>query len=336
MTPGKYWGLKRLADDAGRFKMLAVDQRPPIKNLVRERRGEDEARAEDVRAVKRLLMETLSPYATAVLADPTHALADALTILRPEHGLIATMEDSLFAGAAGGRTSREIDGWSVAKCRRIGADAVKVLVWFRPDQSAGTAAAQRDFARRVGDACAAHDVPYLFELLVYPLGGEAGTTDYAEQPAKRSEHVLASVEEFAKPDYGVDLFKLESPVPAAEVPEPGDAGCAGLYAELGRLAGRPWVMLSAGASKDAFRRVLSYAYAAGASGYLAGRAIWWDDFQAFPDLHAIREGLGANGAPYMAELNALTDAEARPWPELVGDPGGAWPKLPHAYPEPGA
>ena len=34
LSPGKLWGLRRLADAGGRFKMLAVDQRPPIKNLV--------------------------------------------------------------------------------------------------------------------------------------------------------------------------------------------------------------------------------------------------------------------------------------------------------------
>ena len=39
ISAGKLWGLRRLADDAGRFKMTAIDQRPPIINLVKERRG---------------------------------------------------------------------------------------------------------------------------------------------------------------------------------------------------------------------------------------------------------------------------------------------------------
>ena len=59
-----------------------------------------------------------------------------------------------------------------------------------------------------------------------------------------------------------------------------------MFDHLGRAAGRPWVMLSAGAGKDDFRRILTFAYRAGASGYLAGRAIWWDAFQSFPDLDA--------------------------------------------------
>jgi tagatose 1,6-diphosphate aldolase len=62
-----------------------------------------------------------------------------------------------------------------------------------------------------------------------------------------------------------------------------------------------------------FRRVLEHAYAAGASGYLAGRAIWLKPFQHFPDWNAIRHSLNAESIPYMRELNALTDARALPW-----------------------
>ncbi len=334
-TPGKFRGLRRMADAGDRFKMLAVDQRPPIKKVTAAARGEAEARAEDVRAVKRALMTALSDHATAVLADPTHALADALKLVSPKLGLIVTLEDSLFRETPGGRLSAEIEGWSVGKIRRVGADAVKVLAWYRPDQSAETAQAQRDFARRVGEACARWDIPYLFELLVYPLPGEAGQTqDYVEQPGKLADHVLRSVETFAAPDYGVDVFKLESPVPADACPPEGDRDTAALFAEMGNLAGRPWVMLSAGATKAAFRTVLGHAYAAGASGYLAGRAIWWEDFQRFPDIAAMEAGLRGEAATYMAELNALTDARARPFTDWFGDPEAGWPRLPHGYGEP--
>jgi tagatose 1,6-diphosphate aldolase len=80
-----------------------------------------------------------------------------------------------------------------------------------------------------------------------------------------------------------------------------------------RAAGRPWVMLSAGAGMEAFQRVLHYAYRAGASGYLAGRASWLEAFQRFPDWGAIEAELRGRAVPYMRELNALTDAAATPW-----------------------
>ncbi|MGB0498708.1 MAG: tagatose 1,6-diphosphate aldolase, partial [Rubricella sp.] len=262
---------------------------------------------------KRLLIETLQDESTAMLLDPHFALPVGMDELKPTKGLIVTLEDSIFKETPGGRLSSEIDQWSVGKIRRVGGDAVKVLAWYRPDASRDVLRAQRDFAKRVGEACARYDIPYLFELLVYPLAGDADqTTEYREMGGKKAEHVLQSVEEFARADYGIDVFKLESPVNAGDVPE-HDAGVQALFDEMGRLAGRPWVMLSAGAGKPQFRNILAHAYRAGASGYLAGRAIWADAFRAYPDWDAIRAGLEGDGVAYMKEINALTDAKARPW-----------------------
>jgi len=319
LSPGKFWGLRRLANDDGHFTMLAVDQRPPIKGLCAERRGEETARYEDVRSVKKTMMEVLAPHASAVLADPTYALCDAMNILMPHHGLVVTLEDSIFAESKDGRVSKEIGNWSVKKIRRVGGDAVKVLTWYRPDQSEATRQAQKDFTKRVGEACAEHDMPFLLEFLVYPFTGDAAhTTDYVEQQGKRAEHVIQTVEEFSGADFGVDIFKLESPIPAADVPDSSDNSkaadeCRAYYADLGQAAGRPWVMLSAGASKAAFKNVMHYAYGAGASGFLAGRAIWWEDFQSFPDLDAMKSGMAQNAVPYMQKLAEMTRTDALRW-----------------------
>jgi len=332
LSPGKYWGLRRLANEDGHFTMLAVDQRPPIKNLCAERRGEPSHRYEDVRNVKKAMMEVLAPHASAVLADPTYALCDAMNILMPYHGLVVTHEDSLFTETAEGRTSKGIDNWPVEKIKRVGGDAVKVLTWYRPDQSDATRQAQKDFTKQVGEACAKHDIPFLLEFLVYPFTGDAAhTTDYVEQQGKRAEHVIQTVEEFSDPDFGVDIFKLESPIPAADVPGITDNTkaadeCKGYYDALGAAAGRPWVMLSAGASKAAFKNVMDYAYGAGASGFLAGRAIWWEDFQAFPDLDAMKAGMVKNAVPYMQNLAAMTKQDALKWTDhalYAGNPGPA-------------
>jgi tagatose 1,6-diphosphate aldolase len=330
LSAGKFWGLRRLANEDGHFTMLAVDQRPPIKQIVSDRRGESTPRFEDIRNVKKTMMEMLAPHASAVLADPTYALTDAMNTLQPHHGLVVTLEDSLFTETDDGRISKAIDGWSVEKIKRVGGDAVKILTWYRPDQSEATRSAQKDFTKRVGEACAEHDIPFLLEFLVYPFKGDQNhTTDYVEQQGKRADHVIQTVEEFSGPEFGVDIFKLESPIPAADVPAPGGnsdavAQCQKYFDELGKASGRPWVMLSAGATKPAFKNVMHYAYQAGASGFLAGRAIWWDDFQAFPDLEAMRKGMVANAVPYMNDLTTMTSSNATRWNEhsfYDGDPG---------------
>lgn len=319
MSPsaGKYWGLRRLADSAGRFKMTAVDQRPPIKNPIKAKRGTAEAPWEDVAGFKELLIDELQGESSAMLLDPHYAYPRGITRLQASRGLVVTLEDSIFRDTSGGRLSSQIDDWSVEKIKRIGADAVKVLTWYRPDADPAVCRAQQDFTQRIGEACRRFDIPFVFELLVYPLAAdEDSTRDYVEMKGKRPTLVLESVRTFADPRFGVDLFKLESPLPAAEVPGVGNPGweeAQRWFDELGAAAGRPWVMLSAGAGMDEFRHVLSHAYRAGASGYLAGRAIWSKAFEHFPDWNAIRRELRGEACDYMRALNALTDAAATPW-----------------------
>jgi tagatose 1,6-diphosphate aldolase len=314
LSPGKLWGMRRMADAGGRFKMVAVDQRPPIKNPIKERRGTSEAPFEDVAGFKLMLVEELQNDASAMLLDPHYALPGGLTLLSPAKGLIVTLEDSVFGETDGGRLSSEIDDWSVEKIKRVGSDAVKVLAWYRPDAERHVRLAQQDFTARIGEACTRYDIPFVFELLVYPLPGEKNqTTQYIEMADKKSDLVLESVRVFADPRFGVDLFKVESPVPAREVADPASREVQDVFDEMGRLCGRPWVMLSAGAGMAEFKNILACAYKAGASGYLAGRAIWAEPFKAFPDWDAIRAGLRGQSIPYMRELNALTDRAAAPW-----------------------
>ncbi|MBL0916544.1 MAG: tagatose 1,6-diphosphate aldolase [Sphingopyxis sp.] len=220
--------MKRMADAGGRFKMTAVDQRPPIKNPIKAKRGTAEAPWADVAGFKELLIEELQAESSAMLLDPHYAYPRGVTLLDKRLGLIVTLEDSLFKEAANGsgdRYSAEIDDWSVEKIKRIGGDAVKVLTWYCPDGDPAVCRAQQEFTQRVGEACRKYDLPYVFELLVYPLAkDEEQTKDYVEMRTKHPELVLESVRTFADPKYGVDLFKLESPLAAADVPGVGAPG----------------------------------------------------------------------------------------------------------------
>ena len=84
---------------------------------------------------------------------------------------------------------------------------------------------QQRFVRAIGEACREADICFLLELLVYPLPGDSGqTTDYVEHREKRPQLVVDSIRAFADPAFGVDIFKLESPVAAEAVPEQGADG----------------------------------------------------------------------------------------------------------------
>lgn len=312
LTPGKLWGLRRMADERGIFKMTAVDQRPPIKGPISKHLGVEQAPWDQVARFKGLLVETLQAQSTAMLLDPHFAIPHSIGTLSPTKGLIITLEDSVFQETSRGRLSSDIDDWSVGKIKRMGGDAIKVLAWYRPDAGAEVNIRQQDYVKRIGEECARFDIPFLFELLVYPLASDAHqTSEYIEMRSNKADHVLASVDEFAKADYGVDVFKLESPVNAADAD--GSNEVQALFDEMGRLAGRPWVMLSAGAGKPEFKRVLSHAFAAGASGFLAGRAIWLDAFSAYPDWATIKVELETGAVAYMTEISSLADGRAANW-----------------------
>jgi tagatose 1,6-diphosphate aldolase len=332
LSAGKLWGMRRMADAGGRFKMLAVDQRVPLEELLRARGGEPTYAA--MAGIKRLLVEELGDLATSLLLDPLYAVPAALDCTPPTAGLLVTAEHGRTEDSAEGRRSRLIADWSVAKIKRLGADGVKLLLWFSPAAAPAVIRHQQALAREVGRDCRDHDIPFLLELLIYRLPGQ----DEAAYLADRPRLVADSAAAFADAAYGVDIFKLETPLRATDLADPAegspaaDAARAAFAALAAPIAGRPWVMLSAAAPAEAFRRVLHYAYGAGASGYLAGRSIWLEAAELHPDMTAMRQRLRDQARRYMASLNALTDRQARPWqaawddgrPQLAdGGPGFA-------------
>jgi len=325
LTPGKLLGMRRMADENGLFKMVAADQRPPIKNPIARQLNLPEAPWAEVARLKLEIVRQLQGVGSAVLLDPHYGIPATFDALARDKGLVVTLEDSIFTETDEGRFSASIDEWSVSKIKRLGGDAVKVLAWYRPDASPANIAFQQDYVKRIGDECAQYDIPFLLELLLYPFANEAAASrGYVEMQAKASDQVLASVEEFARPDYGVDVFKLESPVNADAID--GSANVQALFDEMGRLAGRPWVMLSAGAGKETFRDVLVHAFKAGASGFLAGRAIWQDAFTCYPDWDRIVDGLAGDGLAYLEDIAGMADASAHPWHHhpCYGDGGASF------------
>ena len=312
-SPGKRWGLRRLADSSGRFAMLATDQRPPIMTMISARTGKPAGFAEIAEA-KRLLIEALAGEASAVLVDPIWGYGASAPHLRPDRGLIITLEAHDYAETPAGRRSASIPGWSARRIRRLGADAVKVLAWFRPDADASVIGHQSAYVADCAEQCRREDIPFVFELLTYALGAD-GAANYDADPARRPEHVLASVRHFADPAYGVDLWKLESPLPSDSLPDPDSKEAVEAqrwFDAIGLACNAPWVLLSGGATPERFARTLTYASRAGASGFLAGRSIWADCFESFPDSHAVAARLRAVAAPRLRAMAEQISQQARP------------------------
>src|SRR4029078_2082173 len=166
-TIGKNRGIARLADADGHFRMVALDQLPPLVCAIAQAKGitRDQVEYFDVTAAKRLLVESLAPHCSSMLLDPNFPVPAAIDLLPPRCGLIMTLEEHRVEETAGGRKSRAITNWSVEKIGAVSADAVKVLPWYRPDADAAVNDHQKKFVREIGEDCARHDIPYVLELL---------------------------------------------------------------------------------------------------------------------------------------------------------------------------
>ncbi len=307
LTPGKARGLARISDGSGRYAILAIDQRSPLFGLIgRALRKPDEAVADETGALKALLASTLVSEVSGLLVDPVYGYHTVLPVLPRDVGLLLTLEHHEFETLPDGhRRSQVIPQWDVAAAVRAGAEALKLLIYYRPDAPEDVRARQRDLVREVGTACRDEDRPFVLEILPYPLPGESPET-YARSLPVLS---LEVAEAFADGLFGVDLYKLALPGSPEGVREwSGD-----LYAlqqlhrvmeRLTRLLPAPWVLLSGGMAPDRFVAALQASLAAGARGYLAGRAVWWGPIQAYPDLVAVRRNLLSDGVGVLRALNA--------------------------------
>ena len=308
---GKLVHIKKLCNDESHLQMLAIDQRPPIFNLIKERKKRYTYK--DVVDFKKNISLNLSQHSTAILMDPVYSVPNLIPSSKSK-GLIITLEDHDFIERGKGRYSKNIKNWTVEKIKRIGGDAVKVLAWYRPDADQKSIKHQKRYIETIGKQCEKYDIPFLLELLVYPFKNETGySKDYKEQLDKNQNHVINSVKEFSKEKYKVDIFKLESPVDSNQLQNSKfNKATEDAFKQLSRATRNiPWVMLSSGMSKKSFLNCLKLAYKNGASGYLAGRTIWLDAFKDYPNYKKITTNLSNESARYVKKLNELTNKNAQ-------------------------
>lgn len=305
---GKVRGLKRISDGEGRYGVLAIDQRPPIFDYLVGKLGiTPQAAAARAGDVKLRIVRALGADVTGVLLDPLYGLGPALPELRRETGLLVTLEDHAFERRDDHhRLSGLIDGWDADRAVRVGADALKFLVWYRDDAPEACRRHQQDVVRRVGEACARADHPFVLEILPYELPGENVDVFAEKSPALHER----AIETFAAPEYRVDLFKLALPGHVRGVTDWGGhhyslADLTSLMRSTTNALNVDWVLLSAGVSGPQFEQALTAALQAGARGYMAGRALWWAPLQSYPDTRALERELEGVRTGTLARLGEL-------------------------------
>ena len=150
---GKLRGLQQISSQRGTITALALDHRQNLRKA-------NPAFVDDgeLSHFKLDVTSALASEATAVLLDPEVSAAQAIASrVIPNHaGLVVALESTGYTGDTTARHAQIIPGWSVEKAKRMGASAVKLLVYYHPDSA--TAREIEDFVRHVADGCINHDL----------------------------------------------------------------------------------------------------------------------------------------------------------------------------------
>ena len=295
--------LARLTTEDGFFLVPALDH--PENYLELFDKDISRVAYDTVVRSKLELAAHLAPHASALLLDPVWSLGQAVATatLPRDVGLISSIELLAYTPEGFGLETELRPDWTPEKIARAGVDGVKVYLSYRAETD--VADSQRALVGDLAARCHAAGLPLVVEPIWYALPGE-DATDPALQ-ARRAAAIVASGAEFAS--IGADVLKMQFPgsVRTAEGRRSAEAAAR----ELDGALDRPWVLLSEGVGYDEFAVQVEVVSAAGASGYIAGRAIWGDAVGAIPEADR-RAGL-ERAARRLQELNAVVRAHGRPY-----------------------
>lgn len=287
--------LDAIARPGGGLAMIAMDQRESLRHMF-DLAGSGRPSDAVLEGFKRDVATELSDLASGFLIDRDfggmRVLADGL--LPRDCGFILAA-DALTQEDGGPVEETALDPAALADATTDGVAAIKLLIIWRRDE-------KREQRVRLAEefiaAAAERGVLSVLEPVVRatPAELDAGTwnTEDAIGEAARELSPLRP-----------SLYKVQVPL--------GGAGSAdeqrAASEELARDITGPWVVLSQGVGLDRFADAVEAACRAGASGFLAGRALWSDVVGA-PDVPA---ALREKSRPRLERLTEIVDAHARPW-----------------------
>ncbi len=230
----------------GNFLMLALDHRESLLKMLETGAGESATKDQAIR-FKRAIINSLAGQFSGLLIDAGYGLPAYDNHTVP---FLLPLEKSGYTDKAGERLT-ELQ-YPATQLKELGASGAKLLIYFNPRVT--SAATQIDTAKRALNDAHSVGLPLFLEIVTYePSGAEPD----------KVQLVPESVQTFLAHDVRPDVFKLEYPL--------DEAVASGLTTTLGQT---PWIVLTGGQDFTTFASQLTAAKAAGARGFLAGRALW--------------------------------------------------------------
>jgi len=314
LTIGKLRGLQQVADDNGFLTICAIDHRGALQRALNEENPEL-VTYQDMVNFKLDLCQVTAPFVSAVLLDPVYGAGQAIDdgILPGHIGLLVSLEKTGYSGQQTARVTELLPDWSVAKIKRMGASAVKLLIYFRPDLKE-TAARQLELVAEVADQCQKEDIALLVEPVSYPV------EDIGVSSSRYAQLKPELVIETARQITALPIDVLKAEFPADINYEQDEKTLLKLCKELDNASKQPWVLLSAGVDYATFNKQVEIACKAGASGFLAGRALWQEGVR----IQSREERLDffrITAAPRVQELANIVYSYGKPWYSKLGSDG---------------
>lgn len=331
LSEGKIQHLNALSNAKGVIAAAAMDQRGSLRKSIGSAKGVPQEQISDdmMAEFKVAVSKILTPHASAILLDPEFGIPAAKARAR-NAGLLLAYEESGYDNTQPGRLPDLLPHLSVKRIKDLGADAVKILIYYSPFDKQDVNDIKHAFIERIGAECETYEIPFFLEFVGYdPQGGDEKGLEYAK---RKPEVVIQSMREFGKPEYKVDVLKVEVPVNAEFVE--GSSVYKGksaysrkealdLYRKAAQAAEKPFIYLSAGVGNAQFVESLRMAGEAGTdySGVLCGRATWKDAVPVYAKqgVKALEDWLSKEG---VKNINAVNDAiqSAKPWHAKYGVP----------------
>ncbi len=329
LSEGKIKHLNALSNDRGIIAAAAMDQRGSLRKSIASAKGVDQDKISDdmMSEFKVAVSKVLTRHASAILLDPEFGLPAAAARAKSA-GLLLAYEESGYDNTKPGRLPDLLPHESVRRIKEQGADAVKILLYYSPFDTGDINDIKHAFIERIGAECEAYEIPFFCEFVGYdPKGGDEKGFEYAKN---KPEIVIKSMQEFGKPQYKIDVLKVEIPINAEFVEGSSVFKGKAAYTRAEALdhfrqaadtAQKPFIYLSAGVSNPQFVESLNMAAEAGTdySGVLCGRATWKDGVAVYAKqgVKALEDWLNDEG---VRNINAVNEAikSAKPWYEKYG------------------
>jgi tagatose 1,6-diphosphate aldolase len=314
LTPGKLRGLQRISNPNGTLTMVALDQNSSMISMMREsnkKRGLDrDPTYEEIVDAKIDLARALGIHGSGVLIDAYYGACSfvATGAIPRNTGLLVRVEKSGGPKNAKGAPIGEVEpGWSVAKIKRMGCDAVKLLAQFEPTEP-DSAERQLALIEHVYYECKKHDVLLLLETVSFPFkqGDKAEDKKSASYLDRKPHTVIESARQLSA---WCDIYKAEFPGTISHQP---DNKLLDNVHQLNEACARPWVLLSAGVDFPDYKKQVEMAVKAGASGVLGGRAFWKEYF-TFDKIEDRQKFARTEAVSRVKQIHEIVQERAKPW-----------------------